>query len=338
MYHKGSQGGFIGMFYEWLRKGKKADSYGLVEKLLARGIRSFVKENPYPTLVAHPVLVPMISDIVPVYYLHGEIAVPDQAAVTGASRVYVPLEEGRNKFMSKGAAELSIVVTGLCVESNLVVEAKTLYEKRMYRIENNNTLVGGLFSSGAEPVGHTEKIVAAAKSLSSAGHGAVVFCRVGGRLEKMLGDLTGVARLKPDDKVTSFESTINKNRILAVLFNDRKQEHELTIRLFRYFDFFIAPSHERTNWAAGLGLPIFILHPVIGPFSPLNRMFLMNQRVGRDIADLGQAKNFGAKLGEMVSSGELAEMARNGYGRLKIDGFSRIASDIVKLLERQTPA
>ena len=32
----------------------------------------------------------------------------------------------------------------------------------------------------------------------------------------------------------------------------------MTSALFDHFDFFMAPSHERTCWAFGLGLPMFI--------------------------------------------------------------------------------
>ena len=332
MYRKGSQGGVVGRVYEQLRRGGKTDSYGLIEKQLARGIRSFLKDNPYPTLVAHPVLVPMISDLVPVFYQHGEIAVPPQAAVTKAKRVYVPLNESRDIMLSFGCPQSKMCVTGLCVESDLAIDSTTMFEKRLHRIENKDFLVGGLFSSGAEPVGHVEKIVAAARSLSSAGHGAVIFCKAGGILEHALIDFPGISRFKPEDRKISFKDAIRKNHILVTLFSGRKQEHDAAIRLFKYLDFVISPSHERSHWAAGLGVPFFILHPIIGPFSPLNREFLMKLGVALDISDISGANDFGVLLNELISAGKLTEMAQNGFNKFDVNGFSFITSDIVDQL------
>ena len=51
---------------------------------------------------------------------------------------------------------------------------------------------------------------------------------------------------------------------LVVQHDSRREENAFAGKLFASFDYFVAPAHERSNWALGLGLPIFIIEPAIG--------------------------------------------------------------------------
>ena len=95
--------------------------------------------------------------------------------------------------------------------------------------------------------------------------------------------------------------------------------------IFPFFDFFVAPSHERTNWALGLGLPLFIVGPCIGPFAPLNQAKLLDVGVAKVIDSSEQAVRFGDDLTDLMRSGQLAAMANAGWGKQSIDGFAKIA-------------
>jgi hypothetical protein len=74
---------------------------------------------------------------------------------------------------------------------------------------------------------------------------------------------------------------------------------------------------------------MFILHPIIGPFSPLNREFLLKSGVAGDIRTIDEAINFGDTLKKSVSDKTLLEMAQKGFGKHHLDGFKSIADHLV---------
>ena len=92
----------------------------------------------------------------------------------------------------------------------------------------------------------------------------------------------------------------------------------------------MSPSHERTNWALGLGLPIFVLSPTIGPFSPLNASLIFKSEVGENITDIQFASNFGALLNNSQRKKKLMTYSQNGWGKYKIDGFNKIADFLIE--------
>ena len=333
MYHRGSQGGLFGKLYKAIRKNKTTDSYGLVEKILARGIRSFIKKNRYPTLVAHPMLIPMILDLTEVYYQHGELVVPDIVVVDKRpdTKIFVPSDDAKNKFSQKGVNANSIITTGLSVEKKLKDNAEKYYEQRIERLKSNKILTGAFFSSGAEPIGHLNKIVRMLLSLQKSGQRGIVFCRAAGRLEKEVSLQIGAKVIDPSDHKEKIISYFKNRNILMVRYNDRDEENSFINILFKYFDYFVSPSHERTNWAIGLGIPMFILYPLIGPFSPINRNILLNYEVAKEILDDKTADDFGENIGQLVADGNLVSMAENGFGNFPLNGFSQIC----KYLERQ---
>jgi len=334
LYRHGSQGGIRGALYGLIRRGNSPAGKSPMTSFLSRDIRRFVRKRNNPVLVAHPLLVPMLSDPTEVIYQHGEIAAPGFAMVKDASMVLVPLGETRDRFIASGIPGERIHVTGLCIEPELADDAGIDFIKRQARTKDKSFLVGAFYSSGAEPKKHIEKITAALESLDNAGQKAVVFCTAGGRLEKEIMNRLEARRFVPGKREERFHEAIAKSNILAVVYNDRKQIDEYTADLFHYYDYLAAPSHERSNWALGLGLPMFVLHPVIGPFSPLNRDFLSAKGVAEEIKDLRQAGRFANILNDLRSSGRLLEMSANGYDKYDLRGFERSADFIDDYLER----
>lgn len=325
LYRAGSQGGIIGRLYSGLRKGRRPGRYGLLEKLLARDIRKHLKKEYFSTLVAHPILVPMISDIVDVYYQHGEIAVPDEAIVEGSRSVFVPLKISKNKFQSAGLPKNNIIMTGLCIERQLIEKAADYFEQRLSRIKSGSPLCGGIFSSGAEPVRHIEKIKLIIDSVKKSGGRVCLFCKKGGFLEKLIKTDLKLKILQNIEDLEEFESIIRSENIVAVSHKNRKEENDFLVQLFKYLDYFVAPSHERTNWAIGLGLPMFILSPAIGTFSPLNREYLLERGVALDLDTNQKAIDFGETLSDLVKNGTLFKMVQNGFGKYDVNGFESIA-------------
>ncbi len=330
-YHRGSQGGIWGDIYSRWRHRSKPYSLGILEKILGRDLRRQMGRTGTPVLVSHPLLVPMLSDFAPVFYQHGEVVVPPEAAVRWASVVFVPLEETRQSMIKSGVPAESIFVSGLCLEPELVPGASLAVAKRKARLEESSSLVGAFFSSGAEPRSHVEMIIACLKSLEKASQKAIVFCQAGGKLESLLIRETGAGRIFPDKKGASFHESFEKNNIMAVICTSRFKEAEYTGRLFRYFDYLVAPSHERGNWALGLGLPMFILNPCIGPFAPLNRDFLLREGVGVEIESIEAGSQFAGLIQECRRDGRLLKMSDQGFGGRDINGFRNIAERLLML-------
>ncbi|MBN2226645.1 MAG: hypothetical protein JW763_04720 [candidate division Zixibacteria bacterium] len=326
IYRRGGQRGIGQAVYRILRSDHRPFGYGIGAGLLAGGIRKYFTAHPGPTLVAHPLVVPMIKDLVPVYYQHGEVSAPVQAAVDGAHRIFVPTEACKTRFVEQGITPDNLVVTGLCIESPLEKSAQNNYDNRQFRIEQAAFLSGAFFSSGAEPAEHVQSICTGAQALLRAGHQPLVYCAAGGRLEAALSRIAEAFRIRPDQDGFSFEKTLHERKILVVIYSGREALDRLTSLLFRYFDFIVAPSHERTNWAIGLGVPMFILHPVIGPFSPLNRRIMLDQSVA---VDLHEPEALGETVTAMRTDGRLAAMARKGWGKYEIHGFAAVADYLV---------
>jgi hypothetical protein len=324
-YKMGGRGSLAGRIYKIIRNRKGMVYSGIIGRTMARDIRRHIRKNRYPALVAHPMLVQMISDLVPVYYQHGEAAAPPVSVVPGAAKIFVPLPGTKSEFLESGLAENGLFESGLCIEPKLAEEADIFFSKRVNRLKTKEMLIGAFYSSGAEPQEHIDKIVLMLKSLDRAGQKAIVFCRAGGILQdRMMNSLTAKI-FKPDQKEVSLIEALERANILTAVFSHRAGENQSTIKLFKYFDYLVAPSHERSNWALGLGLPMFILHPPIGPFAPLNREILVDRGVAVDIMNGREATDFASFLEAMRRDGRLLKMAESGYGHFDIDGFEKIA-------------
>jgi len=110
-----------------------------------------------------------------------------------------------------------------------------------------------------------------------------------------------------------------------VRFDSRRIEDHLSARLFSSFDYLVAPAHERSNWALGLGLPMLAVGPAIGPFAPLNKDLVVQEGVAMSIESDQEAAHMGATIEKLRQSGRLEQMAAAGWGKQGIDGFDNIA-------------
>lgn len=325
IYEGGGRGRSHSLLYNWLRGRSDFNRPGLAQEVMGRPLRRIYLDDPAPLVVAHPVLAAILKDKPNLFYQHGEIAAPRESWVRGKHRVFVPISQTAITLLAAGAATENIFVSGLCIEPALVSQADGAFDARLQRLAGSDPLCGAFFSSGAEPRQHVDSLVAAATSVLTAGGRALIFAKRSGALAARAS-----ARLAREDQdfeaVRSPEDAPSKMpRALMCVYEDRHELNEFTRKLFASFDFFVAPSHERTNWALGLGLPMFVVDPPLGSFSPLNREFLLDSGVASSLLDLDEAASFGETLTELRRSGELPRMAEAGWRRFDIRGFFNIA-------------
>ncbi len=329
LYKIGSTDSIAGQLYNKLRNSSDYNPQSLAMRIMGRDIEKKYHGDSTPLIVAHPVLVGMLPDKKNLIYQHGELAVPKQAVVSGAEYVFVPTEKAAELFIKSGYSSSNVIVTGLCIEPCLVKQAEQAFENRMTRLHSSNSLTGGFFSSGAEPKPHLEKLVLAALSVLKQGHNIIMFAKKNGKLASLIKhefENRNIELISIDEKVKEIES--GSSAVLCLYFN-RKTEMEFTCKFFERLDFFVAPSHERTNWALGLGLPMFILEPAIGPFSPLNREILLDSGVATSLNSTEDANRFGKTLNELKNSRELQQMSESGWRRQSITGFQAITDFLV---------
>lgn len=316
----------IGRFYHTLRHNNNYNDDGITLSLLGRDIRKQFADSSEPLIVSHPTLVGILKGRPGLIYQHGELAAPSESLVKGAELVFVPTSEQADRFLRAGYSQEQVAVTGLCIEPAIAKQAADCYQSRLNRLASHEPLTGLYFSSGAEPKPHVEAIVQSALSANERGHRAVIFAPRGGRLAQSALRYCRQAGL-PVNRVDSSSVDIPSSfTILLVEYCSRREETALSARLFPLGDFLVSPAHERTNWAIGLGLPMFILIPCFGPFAPLNRQILLDHNVAVDLASEGIARSFGARLDAMRLSGQLTQMAEHGWGRYPINGFETIAA------------
>ncbi|MBK7141517.1 MAG: hypothetical protein IPH75_05515 [bacterium] len=240
--------------------------------------------------------------------------------------VIVPTDYVADRFRAVGYSSEQILISGLCIEPAKVRQAVDAYHSRLHHYADNTPLTGAFFSSGAEPSDHVDKLIAAALATVAAGHSAIIFARRGRRLHRMIE-----SRLKGTDHLfrlvdAGSDLPIDLGGITLVLHTNHREENIFSSRLFPYFDFFVAPSHERSNWAVGLGLPMFVLDPPKGSFAPLNRQFLLDRKVAFCLTSLNHAQSLGSRLDTMRHRGQLRDMAEAGWRSHDISGFETIVN------------
>ncbi len=330
-YSSGGAGGPYSSLYSRMRSRSDYNRRGLLRGMMGRQLRGRFLEDPRPLVVGHHFLVAIFKDKPGLVYQHGEVSAPKESWVRGGHRVLVPLAETADRLVAAGFAARDIFVSGLCVEPSLVNQAEKAHDARLDRLARPGVLCGAFFSSGAEPREHVERLAAAALSASVDGGRVIVFARRSGRLAARVNarfaeegrDLTKLLSLE-DLRVEEFQD-------LLCLYEDRRQLNEFTAGLFDRFDYLVAPSHERTNWALGLGLPMFIVEPALGSFAPLNREFLLSALVAIPLISRTAASFFGKMVRGLHAAGELKGMAEAGWGRFETRGFSNIAEFLQSL-------
>ncbi|MEW5994289.1 MAG: hypothetical protein AB1744_07825 [Candidatus Zixiibacteriota bacterium] len=329
LYHQGSSPGPVSLLYKRLRAGTDYNRTSLSLKLMGRDIRRRFLHDVTPLVVAHPSLVAILREKANLIYQHGELVVPSEALVAGASKVLVPTEAAARAFVGSGFQKKDVIVTGLCIEPALVKQAHDALNLRIQRLQSEEPLTGAFFSSGAEPHEHVMRLVAAAISAVSSGGRVILFAKKGGAFAHYARDKLTAARIEfyPVDSRELLPAEFPAVTIIE--YSSRREENSFTAQLFSRFDYFVAPSHERTNWALGLGLPMFIVGPAIGPFAPLNRDLLLAGGAAVDINSVTAAGRFGENLNRLRSSGRLVQMAEAGRGKYEIGGFHAIARFLI---------
>lgn len=325
VYHAAGRGRAYSAFYNRLRARGDYNRGGLVLGVIGRPLRRLYVEDPTPLVVAHPILAAILSDKPALFYQHGEIAAPRESWVRGRHRVLVPLSQTADAFLAEGFASESLFVSGLCIEPGLVRQAEDAFNARLDRLAGSGPLCGAFFSSGAEPREHVASLAIAAASAVAAGGRALVFARRGRALAARLSGVFAERRMDLEQVESADGLAAGAPQAVLCLYGGRRELNQLTERLFRSVDYFVAPSHERTNWALGLGLPMFVVDPPLGSFSPLNREFLLANRVARAVDNQRAAASFGQTLGKLHEAGELRAMAEAGWGRFETRGFFNIA-------------
>jgi hypothetical protein len=331
VYSTAGAGGPYSSLYNRLRSRSDYNRRGLFRGMMGRQLRTRFLEDPRPLVVGHHFLVAILKDKPGLVYQHGEVTAPEESWVRGRHRVLVPLAETADRLIAAGFSAGNIFVSGLCIEPRLVAQAEKAYGARLARLARPGPLCGVFFSSGAEPREHVEKLAIAALSASADGGCVIVVARRSGRLAARVA-----ARFAADGRdlvmLRSLQNLpVPERQDLLCLYDDRRQLNEFTARLFERFDYFVAPSHERTNWALGLGLPLFIVEPSLGSFAPLNREFLLRASVAGILEDRRGALRFGGTVGELHAAGELTRMAEAGWGRFETRGFVNIAEFLQSL-------
>ncbi len=327
LYSHSGKDTYISKLYKQLRQNNSYEKDSILIRSLGTKIKKQFHQNSKSLVVAHPLLVSILREHTKVSYQHGELITPKEAVVSGAEKVFVPIESAGQPFLSKYKEE-QIVVTGLCIEPSIRQMAESAFHARMKRYEDESSLTGCFISSGAEPECHVESIVHAVVSHLQNKGKAFVFVKKDGLLEK---SIHAVLPLLDSTflKINSLANLSDKLPPLTIIqFNNRRDENRFISHFFHDFDFFMSPSHERSNWAVGLGLPMFIADPAIGPFSPLNRQFLLGSKTAMPIKNNSEAIAFALHLKKMHIENQLKQMACNGWGKYPIDGFKKIVHNI----------
>jgi hypothetical protein len=296
---------------------------GWFSSLLGRDLRQSLAGSDATILVDHPVVAQLVSDLVPVCYVHGEISAPPNCIVPGAAQVLVPLETTRDRFIAQGQPPESLCVTGLMVEPELVPKAADDSKRRLDRIRNSAHLTIGFFTSGAYPPQHTAVIVKAAASAFRDGHRVIVFTgydwfksqmlvrRFQARSIKVRPDLHGSTNPGPDE-------------VTLISRPDRLSDTLRAAEIVPELDLFVAAAHERVNWAVGLGLPLLAMMPNIGPFARENFEFARAQGVALAI-DCNGATTLAQTIKHLRDTGRLFLMCRQGFGEYPINGHEQAA-------------
>lgn len=331
LYRISGRGGIHTKFYNFIRRrSQKGSKDSVAEKILGRDLKRAYEDFRGICLVAHPLVAKALSDVCRVWYVHGEIAAPAECAIRGVERILVPLDETKQKLVSLGADERSVVVCGLMIELSLVEGAEKAYRERRERMKSDRPLTIGFFTSGAYPKEHMEKIVLGAQSVVRGKMKAIIFCGTrADKFELVKNRLKGLrAQIVEDRGWNSPED--DDFDLMLVNRKTRQEDTERAVELIPRLDAFVAASHERTNYAVGLGLPMFALFPLIGTFAAQNFQFAQRQKVVYPLDSVDKAKKLGLILTEVRQSGRLLEMAENGLAAHKIGGIREAAFSLTK--------
>ncbi len=300
LYKNSSKNLFTLSIYNQLRKKGKIPNF-LIEKL-KREIKNFLPKEKYLIIVSHPILAKILEGE-KIYYLHCENAFPKEA-ICNAEKIFVPLEITKEKAISYGIEKEKIIVTNLFVEEELANLKELGYKERLKRIKKREKLSCAIFLSGAYPKVHIKEILKYIKYL------------IFNNLKVFL--FSGIDY--------SYYLYFQRKLFIEGVYVIRCRSWEEEIRKFKEIfldiDFFIAASHERTNWALGLSLPMFVLTPFIGSYAYENYEIAKNYGVARLLKEI---KN----LNKNYLYEKLFQMNKSCYNKFLTNG-AKIASEIIE--------
>ena len=330
LYQLGGLGGAVSRAYGRFRRIMGGGGTGgMTRALLGRDVRRALADYRGPVVVAHPVLAGMLSKQAQVIYQHGELAAPAESIIHGCYRILVPLESTAAVFKAAGIPDKTILVSGQCLEIDLVSLAERAYRARLERLSGSGPLTGAFFSSGAYPRDHLTKLRLAAVSAYRQGFTVLFFL---GRSQKVARSFTDYFERQGMAVATDIAGT---GRLKVVCSSDRRDENRKVASVFGKLDFFVGPAHERTNWSVGLGLPQFILTPHIGSYAPLNAALAVEQEGAVEISDDAGAVELGRLAAHLHAAGKLKRMAENGFEKWPRDGFEACARFVAQVARRK---
>lgn len=316
-YEIGGRGGLASAVYQRFRRHTDYERPSAVLRALGRDLRRWAADGDV-IVVDHPAVCGALGGRADVWYAHGEMIAPPEAIVRRAARVFVPLPETAAAFVHAGVPKERLLVTGICVENELVPLAAAAFEARRERLVGAAPLTVAFFSSGSEPGPHVRALAAGACALSSSGrHRAVVFAKARGRLYAAVHREAARVTRGPE----------------VVPFDGREDLDRRTAQALPEIDLVASPPHERSNWAVALGLPFLLVGPDLGPFAPRNRALLLGRGVATEIVSEVDALMLPARIDRLRSEGALLEMSQRGWGP-DFRGFERAAA----FLEAETGA
>ncbi len=324
MYHIGGKGGLISSAYGRLRQTTGGAQGGGPVRMLGRDLRRRLSQFAGLVVVAHPLVARILAPGHDVIYQHGELAAPAESFIHGCRKIFVPFEETAERFMQADFTDDDLLVTGQCIETALVAGAQDAFKARLERLGGDRPLTVALFSSGAYPRDHMARLRRAAISLAGAGYEVYLFAGLSKRMADGFSKYFENAWRTGEIERSAFE------RLRVIRSADRADENRKVAEIFPRFDLFIAPAHERINWAVGLGLPQIILTPHIGSYALLNAHIAIERDVGMELAASAGEPSTAEIVNRLHHNGRLRTMAENGFGRTAIDGFDRAARFIAE--------
>jgi hypothetical protein len=322
--------------------GVRLEACGL--SLLGRDLRRELDGFQGICLVEHQLVARMLSDVCRTWFVHADLASPPECALPGPERTFVPLEQNEQDFTRHGCPATQLVRTGLVIEPGLVSGAHDAFQRRLERLASDRPLTIAFFTSGAYPEPHVRRLLIALESVLNSDMAATVFCGASMRFLIRVTRFAHALGIEPaiDDGGAPQSAFRNPNSSFVIRHSSfpgpqltlvsrpaRLEDTAAAVRIIPEADAFVAPSHERTSWALGLGLPMFVLFPMIGSHAEANYRLAFDTGVARPLPTDDDASNLGPTLQKLRASGALANMARLGFGRLDINGAERIAEAVI---------
>lgn len=287
IYRTGPQNELLSAVYNKIRNRKSEPGrQGLLLRILARDIRHYYADFKGIILVAHPLLVQMLSGDHRVAYIHGEIAAPREFDLSGAEKIYVPLSETSEKMITAGIAPSKIETTGLMLEPELEAQRGLIITARRMRIGKIDKPVIGCFNSGAYPREHVDQMVKIIKYILSNRTGRITLS-AGNDPAKYEYFQKVLAEFKPVYDKNDFIE--NKTGLLILHDSDREKLTLKEIEILEHIDFLVMAAHERVNWSLGLQIPSLLLKPHYGSFATENYQFALKHSLVYENAEVTNA-------------------------------------------------